>query len=116
MIHRDENVDHLKLPEEPATIVTYFNKDGENCTQEKQAVAKSIEIFSGYDNVSCQYFVRVGSGEVLDPHETHARLNQQILKRFPFRKVTKDAWSAYSNYLKNKKRQFFTNARRLIME
>lgn len=116
MIHRDENVDNLKLPEKPSVLISFFDKNGEICDDEKKSIAKCVEYFHGYNDISVHYFLRVGSGEVLDPHGTHLHLNQQRLKRFEFRKVTSDAWTAYRKYLKNKKRQFFTNARRLIME
>jgi hypothetical protein len=116
MIHKDENTDHLKLPEKPEILITFLDRNGNYCDTDKQAVAKCVEYFHGYNDISVHYFVRVGSGEVLDPHGTHRHLNQQKLKRFEFRKVNQNAWISYSNYLKNKKRQFFTNARRLIME
>ena len=116
MIHRDEPTDHIKLPEEPSIIVTFFNKDGCVCNREEESISKSVEYFHGYDDVSVHYFVRVGSGEVLDPHATHLHLNKSKLKRFEFKKVTTKAWGFYSKYLKDKKRQNFTNARRLIME
>ena len=116
MIHRDENVDDLKLPEKPEVLITFLDRNGKCCDTDKQAVAKCVQSFHGYNDISVQYFVRVGSGEVLDPHGTHLHLNQQKLRRFEFRKVSAKAWNDYSQYLKNKKRQFFTNARRLIME
>ncbi len=106
----------MKLPEVPSTIITFYSKDGKICSREEESVAKSVEYFNGYNDVSIQHFVRVGSGEVLDPHATHLHLNKSKLKRFKFKKVVNKAWSFYFKYLKDKKRQNFTNARRLIME
>ena len=114
--HENEDVSDLKLPKGYETVVEFF---GEKCKQVKAdiSLAKSVATSLNYENHSIQYFIRVGRGEILDPYGVDSGYTKSKLSTmYKFKKVSKEAFKSYQNYLKTKNRIHFTKARRLVME
>ena len=84
--------------------------------EEKKALAKCVTSNRGYEDVSVQWFIRMGRGEIIDPYEIDSGYNQKRLAGLKFKKVSEKAFDNYIKYLKCKNRLYFTKARRLAME
>lgn len=114
---RGENADisGLNLPDPQKFEILFVGIKGEE-TEENKALAKSVTSNQGYEDVSVQWFIRMGRGEIIDPYGIDSGYNQKRLAGLKFKKVSEKAFDNYIKYLKCKNRLYFTKARRLAME
>jgi len=104
----DEDISDLNLPNPEAIITNFVGKDGAS-VEEGKAFAKTVT-----SSLGCQYYIKYGRGEILDPYQIDSlRINGKL---FTFKKVSQQAFVLYNKYLNNRNRLYFTRARRLIME
>lgn len=113
--HNDEDFEKMGLPKPTETLVEWFGKDGEK-TEERSAFAKMVSCTYDYENLSKQFFLRISSGELIDPYYTNAGIGKARLSTFSFKKVNAATFNAFVKYLKTKRRTDYTFARRLLME
>ena len=60
------------------------------------------------------YYVKYGRGDLLDPYHVDRLTHNRSF--FDFKKVNKNIFDLYMEYLKSTSRIFLTRARRLMME
>ena len=107
-----EDVSGLGLPAPLDSEITFYDIKGQVTSQNK-GIAKKVETALSYETLSMQWFIMYGRGEILDPHGVDFRSHKHFYK---FKKVPKDAFDNYLQYLQSKNTLYFTRARRLIME
>jgi hypothetical protein len=114
--HSKEELQNMGLPEPTRMNIEWFGLGGKSATEERTAFAKRVCCVYDYDNVSKQFFLRISSGELIDPYYTNAGIGKARLATFAFKKVDSNTFDAFVKYLKSKKRTDYTFARRLLME
>lgn len=89
--------------------------DGELYKEEKDAVAKLIEIIERDDNGELKqtgvYYLRYGRGDLYDPEGPYD-LRRSNLHLYPFEKTQKEVFDLYIEYLQRRKGVLLTKARR----
>lgn len=113
---QEAEFESMGLPKPTQTRVEWVGKFAKLVEDERTAFAKSVLCTYDYENSSSQFFVRISSGELIDPYYTNADIGRARLLTFSFRKVNAATFSAFVKYLKTKKRTDYTFARRLLME
>jgi hypothetical protein len=112
----NEDLSHLNLPSAGSVAVTFFGKGG-TTADEKAALAKSVDCSYDHENISTQYFIMFGRGEIIDPYQADFGYTQTKLSRmYKYKKVSLKCFNSYIKYLETKNRIHFTTARRLLME
>jgi len=104
----NEDLSGLNIPEPPKTTEVFFGNGGKTAEQ-KMAFAKLIT-----KGDAETYYVKYGRGDLLDPY--HADRLTYNRPYFDFKKVKKNVFDLYIEYLKSSSRIFLTRARRLMME
>ena len=116
MVDKYEDLNGLNLPPSQQKTICCIGKNG-NEVDESEALAKSVTCNYGYEDVSVQFFVRVGRGELIDPYQIDYGLTKgKLSSMYKYNKVSERAFNTYIKYLNTKNRIHFTTARRLIME
>lgn len=113
--HDDKDFESMGLPKPTETLVEWFGKDGKEAN-ERSAFAKRVSCTFDYDLLSTQFFLRISSGELIDPYYVNVGIGKARLATFAFKKVNSNTFDAFVKYLKSKKRTDYTFARRLLME
>lgn len=116
MNNKKNDLEGINLPPVSEKNVLYIGKNGKE-TNEDEALAKKVTCNYNYDDVSIQYFVKVGRGELIDPYQVDYGITKNKLSSmYKYKKISEKAYNTYVKYLQNKNRIHFTTARRLIME
>lgn len=116
MSNKDEGLSDLNLPPMQNKVIRYIGKEGKDVSEDA-ALAKTVTCNYGYEDLSIQFFVKVGRGELIDPYQVDYGITKGKLNSiYKYKKVSEKAFNAYVKFLQNKNRIHFTNARRLIME
>jgi len=111
----NEDFKNLNLPDPQVSIIDYIGVNGLP-SEKDYAFAKIVTTNLDYDNVSTQYFVLVGRGEVLDPYSVDSGYSKKKLSSmYKYRRVSKQCFDSYIKYLETKNRIHFTTARRSLM-
>ena len=114
--HKEEELEKMGLPKPTETLIEWFGKSANKVESERTEFAKTVSCTYDYDSLSSQFFIRISSGELIDPYYTNADIGRSRLSTFSFRKVNAATFNAFVKYLKTKKRTDYTFARRLLME
>ena len=114
---RGENADlsGLNIPDPDELEVSFLGLRGKD-TEEPTAFAKCVMSYQSGSEISSQWFIRMGRGEIIDPYEIDFGVTKKKLLSLKFKKVSKEAFESYKKYLECKNRLYFTRARRLVME
>ena len=104
----NEDLSGLNIPE-PAKVTETFYGKGADVAEPKVAFAK---IIAHGDRET--YYVKSGRGYLLDPYHVDRLTHNRSF--FDFKKVNKNIFDLYMEYLKSTSRIFLTRARRLMME
>jgi hypothetical protein len=116
MGNKKNELENFNLPPVSEKTICYIGAKG-NETSESEALAKKVTCNYNYSDISVQYFVRVGRGELIDPYQIDYGITKNKLSSmYKYKKVSEKAYNTYVKYLTNKNRIHFTTARRLIME
>ncbi len=113
--HSDDEFEKMGVPKPTETLVEWFGVGGKKC-ESRSAFAKMVSSTYDYENMSKQFFLRISSGELIDPYYANAGVGKSRLATFAFRKVNANTFDAFMKYLKTKNRTDYTFARRLLME
>lgn len=108
----NEDTSNLNLPDEIKTVISFYDKNGQTSTEEN-AYAKHTSTWSGLENTGERFYIKFNRGELVDPHSIDSNIKTAKLQKF--KKVSKEAFDTYLNYLKTKNRLHFTKSRRLAM-
>ena len=114
--HSSEDFDQMGLPKPTETLVQWFGMDAKKVKDERTAFAKSVSCTYDYENLSKQFFLRISSGELIDPYYTNSGVGRARLATFSVRKVNVATLEAFMKYLNSNTRTDYTFARRLLME
>jgi len=106
----NEDISDLNLPDQPARTEMFLGVGGHN-VEEGKAYAKIVTTNTN-DKEEQRFYIRFGRGELLDAHRGDKRINNKI---YAFRKVSKNTFDHYMQYLTNKNSLYFTKARRSLM-
>lgn len=116
MSDKTDKLDNLNLPPMQNKVIRYIGKEGKDVS-ENTALAKTVTCNYGYEDLSVQFFVRVGRGELIDPYQVDYGITKgKLSSMYKYKKVSEKAFNTYVKFLQTKNRIYFTNARRLIME
>mgnify|MGYP003114650715 CR=1 FL=1 len=111
----DADLTGLNIPEPEKLETVFLGLRGKD-SEEEMSFAKCVKSYRSGDDVSSQWFIRMGRGEIIDPYEIDYGLSKKKLSALKFKKVSKEAFDNYKKYLECKNRLYFTRARRLVME
>ena len=109
----NEDVSGLNIPEPIVSKVTYLNKDGKDCKDERHAYIKVVSTKMPDKSTFVKHYIRFTRGELADPHSVDFHNKG---KAPDFKKVSEACYSLYKKYLITKNRLYFTRSRRLYME
>jgi len=102
------NLEGLNLPDPEKKVYTFFGAGGEE-SKENDAFVKVVD-----NGGFMTYYIKYGRGDLLDPLGTDRGKHSRPY--FDFKKVTKDVYNYYMQYITNSERIFLTRARRALME
>jgi len=109
----NEDVSGLNIPKPVSNETKFIGLNGEETTEE-HAMAKSVAFSDGSE----RFYIKCGRNELLDPYQIDSSYagSRRQLNLYKFKKVPKEAFENYQQYLESKNRLFFTKARRFLME
>jgi hypothetical protein len=102
------NLEGLNLPDPEKKVYTFFGASGKE-SKERDAFVKVVD-----NGGFMTYYIKYGRGDLLDP--LGADRGKHSRPYFDFKKVTKDVYNYYMQYITNSERIFLTRARRALME
>ena len=97
---------------EDERVTSYHNSDGKTSNKETpKSCAKTVE---NVDKSTTMYYVKFFRGRIFDPHGMDGRKGGSAFTQY--KKVNKQTFKYYSQYLKTKNQTSFTRAERSFID